>query len=611
MLIRKRGIKTIGTAVLAVSLWMIPDPSAAQDLVNFGSITGGASVFVFRAAARAVKKFVSSVKPTRTKAQRIDTVKKVRRQFETIAKVKPNRDRAKVVDPLKLPKNIRTMPASEGSKLFAGVGEYYNGQGDFDKAIGFFLDAVNLDDKNTAAKAGLSDTYAMKGNDLLVKDQAALAKGFFLEALKYDVTNSAAYFGLAEVYSALDQYPEAIANYEKSLEGDKDLTEILVPLGILYYQNGEIEKADSMLTKALAASGESAETQFFLGLVRSSQGRNDEAAVAFNRAKTIDPKMEEAFFQSGEVLSRLGRPADAVIDYKRAVEMRPAYFEAWLGLGDAYYEVKNFPEAVNAYKMAIKLRNDNWEAYLGLGESYRQTGEFNLAKANYDNAGTFLKRQKDFNKETAADIYSKIGYVLGRQCEINIKNFVACNWGSAVRALEEAVRLADNPLDKANLGWAYYNYARMDIDARMPDAARPKLELAKSNLQAALATANQATADGVRQNLGAVLIDLGDFAGAVDALKPVVENRPDWTFSAYALGTAYFKLNDFNNAAKVFKAGVDKDPDNASMLSSLGFSEVKRKNGKEVKRIIGKLRDLNRIPEALQLEKEAKIAKVI
>ncbi|MBP9663644.1 MAG: tetratricopeptide repeat protein, partial [Pyrinomonadaceae bacterium] len=447
MQIRRRGIKSIGTAVLAASLWLVPDPSAAQDLVNFGSITGGASVFVFRAAARAVKKFVSSVKPKRTQAQRIDTVKKVRKQFETIAKVKPNRNRATAVDPLKLPKNIRTMPAAEGSKLFAGVGEYYNERAEFDKAIGFFLDAVNLDDKNTAAKSGLSDTYAMKGNDLLVKDHADLAKGFFLEALKYDATNSAAYFGLAEVYSELDQYPEAIANYEKSLEGDKDLTEIFVPLGILYYQNGDIDKADKMLTKALVSSSGSAETQFFLGLVRSSQGRNEEAAAAFTQAKTLDPKMEEAFFQSGEVLSRLGRRAEAADDYKRAVELRPAYFEAWLGLGDAYYELKNYAEAVTAYKTAIKLRNDNWEAYFGLGESYRQTGEFNLAKANYDNAGTFLKRQKDFNKETAADIYSKIGYVLGRQCEINIKSFVACNWASAVRALEEAVRLADNPLD--------------------------------------------------------------------------------------------------------------------------------------------------------------------
>jgi len=611
MRIRRRGIKAMATGVLAFSLWVLPDPSAAQDLVNFGSIAGGASVFVFRQAARAVKKFAQSVKPKRTKAQRIDTAKKVRKQYETIAKAKPKAGRATVVDPFKLPKNVRTMPAAEGSKLFAGVGEYYNREGDFEKAIPFFLDAIGLDENNTAAKNGLSDAYAMKGNDLLVKDQAATAKGLFLEAIKYDSTNSAAYFGLAEVYSELDEYDEAIANYEKSLAADQDLTEIYVPLGILYYQNGNVAKADAMLTKALESSAGSAETQFFLGLVRSSQGRNEDAAKAFAAAKTLDPKMEEAFFQSGEVLSRLKQYAEAVPDYERAVELKPGYFEAWLGLGDAYYELKNYPKAVEAYKQATRQKNDNWEAYLGLGESYRFAEDFNQAKASYENAGLFLKRQKDFNKETAADIYSKIGYVVGRQCEINTRNFVACNWGAAVRALEEAVRLGGNPLDNANLGWAYYNWARNDIDSRLFDAAKPKLESARTNLQTALASADAATADGVRQNLGAVLIDLGDFTGAIDALKPVVQNRPEWTFSRYALGTAYFKANDFENAAKTFKAGVDKDPDNASMLASLGQAELKRKNGKEVKRIIEKLKSLNAVPQALQLERDAKIAKVI
>jgi tetratricopeptide (TPR) repeat protein len=611
MRIRKRGFKIVATALIAVSLWILPDRSAAQDLVNFGSITGGASVFVFRQATRAVKRFVQAVKPKRTKAQRLDTAKKVRSQYETIAKVKPKAGRAQAVDPLRMPKNARTLPAAEGSKLFAGVGEFYNQKGEFEQAIPFFLDAVGLDDKNIAAKNGLSDAYAMKGNDLLVKDQAATAKGLFLEALKYDSTNSAAYFGLAEVYSELDQYDEAIANYEKSLAANKDLTEIYVPLGILYYQNGDIAKADAMLTKALASSATSAETQFFLGLVRSSQGRNDEAAAAFQQAKTLDAKMEEAFFQSGEVLSRLKRHTEAIADYERAVALRPAYFEAWLGLADAYYEVKNYPKALEAYKQATRLKNDNWEAYLGLAESYRFTEDFNQAKANYDNAGMFLKRQKDFNKETAADIYSKIGYVVGRQCEINTRNFVACNWGAAVRALEEAVKLGGNPLDNANLGWAYYNWARNDIDSRLFDAAKPKLESAKTNLQTALASADAATADGVRQNLGAVLIDLGDFTGAIEALKPVVQNRPEWTFSRYALGTAYFKANDFENAAKTFRAGIDKDPDNASLLTSLGQSELKRKNGKEVKRIIEKLKSLNQVPQALQLERDAKIAKVI
>jgi tetratricopeptide (TPR) repeat protein len=126
--------------------------------------------------------------------------------------------------------------------------------------------------------------------------------------------------------------------------------------------------------------------------------------------------------------------------------------------------------------------------------------------------------------------------------------------------------LLDNPVDYANLGWTYYNAARSDMLAALPADAKPKLEKAKTALQKAL-TGPPAIHDGVLQNLGAVQIDLGDFRGAIESLKPVTEHKPDWVFSKYALGTAYFKVNDFAGGKDV-RAALEKDP----ALSSLGVS---------------------------------------
>ena len=90
----------------------------------------------------------------------------------------------------------------------------------------------------------------------------------------------------------------------------------------------------------------------------------------------------------------------------------------------------------------------------------------------------------------------------------------------------------------------------------------------------------------------------------------MVEKRPDWNFSKYALGTAYFKVNDFDNAAKMFRAAVDKEPNNVSMSSSLGYAEIKRKNGKEVNKITDRLKSLKR-PEVIKLEQEARLARLL
>lgn len=603
-----RRLQILISAVLIAAFWLVPVSATAQGLVPVMSISGSASVFVFRNATRPVKRFVASVKPSRTREQQIESARKIKKQYDTIAKTQPRTDRAKVLEPTKLPPNAKTLPAAQGAKLFAGVGEYFLGKSDYGQAIDFFRDAVTLDPNNVSAKNGYSEALSMKGNDLLVNEKAAEAKAVFLEALNLNPKNSAAYFGLGEVFSELGDDGQAIANYEKSLENDKSLTEIYAPLGILYYQAGEIAKADDLLTKAMANSGGTAETQYFLGLVRSSQTRIDEALTAFQKATALDPKMAEAFNSAGETLVKLKRSNEAVAVFKQAVTLKPAYFDAWLGLGEANVEIKNYPEALNAYKAAAKLRNDNWEVFAGLAEAYSETGDFNQAEANYNLAALFYTRTKDFSKDTAADLYSKVGYVIGRQCELNMQVFKPCKWNTAVKSLEKAVELGQNPLDYGNLGWAYYNSARMDIDNKQPEMAKPKLELAKVNLQKALE--NPKIADGVLQNLGAVQVDLGDFAGAVESLKPVVEHQPDWVFSRYALGTAYFKMNDFENASKVFRALVEKEPNNVAALSSLGVSEIKLKHGKEVKKIVETLKNLS-LPAALKVENEAKLAKVI
>src|SRR5205085_2882289 len=135
-----------------------------------------------------------------------------------------------------------------------------------------------------------------------------------------------------------------------------------------------------------------------------------------------------------------------------------------VGTGDAYLELKNYAEAQNAYKAAIKLKNDNWEAYAGFGDALRGLGSFNEAESNYNLAVTLYTRVKDVNKDVAADLYSKAAYAIGRQCPLNMAKFVPCKWTAAIQDLEKAVALSDSTLDYANLGWAYYNAARMDFD---------------------------------------------------------------------------------------------------------------------------------------------------
>lgn len=568
-------------------------PVDGQELVSVSDITGGSSVFVFRTSSKAApRKFVSRTKAQRTVTQRVETARKFNKQYVALAKVDPRRPRTAAVRPddPRLPK-IKMMPAAEAAKLFAGVGEYYMDRDDFNNAIDFFREAVQLDSKYPVARTGLSEALALKGNEELARDSRATARRFFEEALTYNPNNAPAHFGLGEVFAADDKDSEARASYERALSTDKDLTEIYVPLGILYFRAGEIAKADDLLTKAIVISPDDAETQYFLGLVRFAQNRNTEALTAFKKATATDPTNAEAFYQMGETLIRLGKPLEAADAYKRATDLKPAYFEAMLGLGAANYEANKWPEAVAAYEKAVKLRNNNAEAFENLGDAYRQLPDYQKAETSYKLAALFIEREKNFDREQAADIYSKSAFMVAKQCELNMARGVTCRWGDAITYLEKATQYSTAGVDRANLGWAYYNAAREDLSFQKVAEARPKLEKARAALVAATSADGKMTA-GALLNLGRVLADMGDYPGAIDAFTKAIQKEPNWGFAMNELGSVYRKQNKLKEAVAQFKKAAEKEQKSPAIQFNLGEAELQSGNIGEAQKAYDRLKKL-------------------
>lgn len=603
----RRGTITLSvliSAVICVSL------VAAQEIVPVSDLTGGSSLFVFRGASKSVsRKYVTQGKARRTKQQRSENARKVNTQYAKLSKAAPRRTREAVVDPNDPSlKQIATMPKEEAAKLFAGVGEYHMDRSDYDNAIDFFRESINLDSKNATAKAGLSEALALKGNELLAQDSDAVAKKFFEEALTYNDRNAPAYYGLAEILSESGDEDGASANYEKSLQFDRELTEIYVPLGILYYRKGNFAKADELLSKATAIDANDATTQYFLGLVRLQQGRDRDAAESFKRAKTLDPTNAEAFYYSGELQTRLNNNAAAIEDFKKAIAIRQNYFEAWYGLGSALFELDNYKEAVAAFEQAKRLRNNNPEVVANLGDAYRQLGDFNQAESNYNLAVIFFERSPGYAnnaemKDLVADINGRIGFVIAKQCEINRKRAIACKWDTAVRALEKASQITNSNMDHANLGWAYYNAGRADMVGGNPAVRRAKLEKARDNLLKAV-NSTSVYQQGALMNLGMVYTDLGDYKGAISALKRVVDKEPKWVFAVNELGIAYYNDKNYKEAVSQFKKAISRDGKFAEAYYNLGRAHFKDGNLGETQNVYNKLKSLGRNDLAVKLQVE-------
>ena len=610
--------KMFGLAVLATICAGIV--VAAQDIVPVSDLTGGTSVFVFRGASRAVaKKFVSQGRTIRSKSQRIESSKRVTSQYSTLSKVNPRRTRVEAVNPNdpRMAK-INTMPRDQASRLFAGVGEYYMDLKNYDQGIDVFRESLELDSTNAVAKSGLSEALSLKGNELLAKDNFPVARKFFEESLIYNDKNAPAYFGLAEVQTELGELEAASATYEKALQFDKELTEIYVPLGILYYQSGissspvdaaKIAKADTLLTKAVAGDPNDNQAQYYLGLVRMYQARDREALEAFTKSKQLDATYPEAFYGSGQANSRLNNDQAAVQDFLKATQLRPTYFDAWFGLGSAYFELTDYPNAIAAYETAKKLKNDNAEVTANLGDVYRQIGDFNKAESNYNLAALFFERQKDFatNKETreiAGETYSKVAFAIAKQCEKYAGTGQPCKWDVAVRALEKSASINNGPNDYANLGWALHNAGRADIAAGRTAQGREKLTRARDNLKKAV-DANPKAVSGPLLNLGMAYSDLGETKAAIDTLKQVIQKEPKWVFAINELGIAYLNDGNTKEAISQFNKVIDRDNKFAAAYYNLAKAQLKNGNLGEASKAHSKLKSIGRPDLANRLTVES------
>lgn len=603
--------------------------SHTQDMMISSDIAGSSSIFAFPKSKKSSKKYSTSNNRSnvkRSKVQRVAIRTKIRKQYDNLAKVTTRRDKIEVIRPEDL---VPRQDPVKASLALTGAAQYYFNENEIDKAIEYYREASKLDEKNEFARLGLSDALTRKGDDLFNANdsQAKIAQTFYNEAITLNSDNSAAYAGIAEVYDDLDDAKNAIRNYEKALSIDPALTDVSAPLGVLYFQTGDIAKADIFLKRAIVSEPDDPQTQYYVGLVRFAQNNDKEAEAAFRKSLAIDSTGAETHYGLGATLVRLGRENEGIAEFLNAVAINPKYLEAWFDLGAAYYNTEEYQKSVDAYLQTVKLKNDYVEAYVNLADSYRLLADgekgikakyslLSQAISRYSMALTFLEnspKYKDtYTSDELADIYSRYGYAAGEQNMLASAQGIVHNWDRAIGLLSKAAEIKNDSLDYANLGWAFYNSARIDLKAN-PGAANSKLLSAKANLEMALSkNPNQIVLTAIRMNLGITSIDLGDFKAAIDNLKPVTESRNDWAFSNYSLGVAYFKNNDLGNAITQFKKAVEKEPGYIAAYSGLGNAYLGKNELNSVKGVIEVLKKIqtpasiseaNRLQFALNMKK--------
>ncbi len=147
-------------------------------------------------------------------------------------------------------------------------------------------------------------------------DHAAAEAGYRLHLKEFPKDASALHFlGLLRTHQGRNE--EAVKLMVAALEIDPEYVDAWSNLGIAYFKERDLERAEFCSRKAIQLSPDFANAWANLGLALRARNASEEALVAWGRALDLQPGMRNIAISYGHLLYRLNRLPEALEFYGR------------------------------------------------------------------------------------------------------------------------------------------------------------------------------------------------------------------------------------------------------------------------------------------------------
>jgi beta-barrel assembly-enhancing protease len=187
-------------------------------------------------------------------------------------------------------------------------------------------------------------------------ENPAEASAKFREWLEKTETKAMAYYGMGLLQRRQRMMQEAVDSLKSAINLRPDLVPILVELGETYFQMGEFDKANSVVSSALILEPDQEMALYVLGRTQLEQGRAAEASKNLARAARVNDRLPAIHYYLGLAYGRLNQLAEAHyqfgIHYRREGSLKNAQFHFMEAL--RYADSPNRKEAIEKQLQQVK-----------------------------------------------------------------------------------------------------------------------------------------------------------------------------------------------------------------------------------------------------------------
>ena len=233
--------------------------------------------------------------------------------------------------------------------------------GRWDEAILAFRRSLELNPEYDLALTNLALAYKKAGK----LDDAELG---FLRILERDPQNRQALFNLGEIRLLKKDYGKARELFEKGLALEGDSPIFLRQTGIAEYYLGNLARAESRLSDALAHSADVDSAHFTLALLYEKQRQWVKAESEYLAERKIHPQHLRSAFNLARLYGEQGRHREQLEALEEVVRIDPSWAVGFFHLAKAYRDARR-PEldekALEAAARGLALDRENPYAALG------------------------------------------------------------------------------------------------------------------------------------------------------------------------------------------------------------------------------------------------------
>jgi DNA-binding winged helix-turn-helix (wHTH) protein/TolB-like protein/Tfp pilus assembly protein PilF len=232
--------------------------------------------------------------------------------------------------------------------------------------------------------------------------------GYFEQAIQLDQKYALAYAGLAQAYcrlpitsdfSSAEVLPKARDAATRALELDDRLADAHAALAnVKFWMEWDWPGVEKECRRAIELNPNYVLGHFWYAQLLGCVGRHSEAIAEQKRALELDPLSPMMNLFLGHFLYLAGQYDQAARRLNDALEIDPSHWLAHLFAGKVYVQLKKYDEAIAEFQKARELSAGNSEALSSLGHALAASGQQNEARR-------VLEQMKDPSKRKTVSPY--------------------------------------------------------------------------------------------------------------------------------------------------------------------------------------------------------------